>query len=128
MPAKATKSAVLKYVASLDNDGISEVMGALQRRHDEIHGEREAFNAERVDVGVAVVIDEVEQDYLAGMSGDVESVGDDGYVDVRLDVHSTGRLRFSRQPDYPVGSEMRYLLRGVPASCCFEPGAFAQSA
>jgi hypothetical protein len=122
VPAIATRAAALAHIASLDSEGVSELVNALQVRHDEIHGQREARNSERIGVGVAVVIYEVEQEVLTGLSGEVEQVGDDGYVDVRLDLHSTGRLRFSRDPDYPLGSEMRYLLAEVPAKCCFEPG------
>lgn len=111
-----TMTEVVEWIEKIGDSDLDVVLAALQARHDALHEAR----AERATVGTDVVIDDVTADYLVGLEGRIEaSDPDEGVVDVRLTTASTGRLRFSGQVDLPVGVGFNYLLRGVPASCCY---------
>jgi hypothetical protein len=125
-----TEQDVLTFIGSLDDPGIDIVLRALQERHDTLHGQRRQADTARLRVGTLIEIAEVHQEYLKGLIGDIVHIGtddDEGYVDVLLSQVSTGRLRFCHESEYEVGGEPRYLLQGVPVSCCFEQDAVAQA-
>ena len=107
---------VLELVGTLDEDEMGAVWQALQARHEELHEQR----ARAVHPGCQVSIFGVEPAFLEGLEGEVvdEDLGE-GTVDVLLTSESTGRLRFCGQRQYTLGAVSRFLLEGVPTSCCY---------
>lgn len=120
---------VIDWIATVDDNTLDTVLMALQARHDDLHEER----ASRARPGAHVVVYDVEPRFLEGLAGQIASEDpDQGTVDILLTPESTGRLRFCGQRSYATGADMRYLLEGVPASCCYAPtglgGVFIQPA
>lgn len=114
--ASLTLNQVTDWIANISDSTVDEVLVALQSRHDALHAER----AQHATEGRHVIIQDVRPHYLDGLEGVIE-VTDGETVALCLTAASTGRLRFSGQKRYEIGTEMNFLLEGVPASCCYEP-------
>lgn len=112
-----TLSGVKQWIGSIEGATLNEVISALQERVDALHEAR----IERATEGRRVVIQDVRPLYLNGLEGDIYERDEDGTVSILLTPASTGRLRFRRQCRYKVGADVRFLLGGVPASCCYSP-------
>jgi hypothetical protein len=107
---------VIEWIREVDDETLDVVLDALQRRHDALHEER----ADLAVLGATVVLQDLRPTYLDGLEGVIEEIDEDeGCVSVRLNRVSTGRLRFVGQGDFHLGSELNFLLTGVPASCCY---------
>lgn len=111
-----TATQVIDWIGDINDETIDEVLQALQNRHDELHEAR----ASKVQRGMHVTIWDVKPEYMNGLEGVVEDV-DAAEVEavIRLSPVSTGRLRFTRAAEYRPGEQREYVLRGIPASCCY---------
>ena len=107
---------VTRWVESIDEATVDDVLSALQHRHEVL----QAGRAQQAKVGRHVVVEDVDPRDLEGLEGVIEE-SDGETVSIRLSPSSTGALRFSAQRRYSVGPGMRFLLEGVPASCCHRP-------
>lgn len=111
-----TAEQVIDWISDINDETIDDVLQALQNRHDALHEARAA----KVKKGMRVTIWDVQPECLNGLEGVVQEVDDaEVEVEVRLSPMSTGRLRFTRGADYRPGDQREYILRGIPASCCY---------
>lgn len=76
-----------------------------------------AIRAAAVQTGQQVVLDGIKPKALAGLRGTVARI-DGRYADVELDEASTETLRWSRTRVFVPEGVTRYVLTGIPLSCC----------
>ena len=120
--SELTTEVVTRWISGIDDATVDLVLDALRARNSELMAQR----AEDAFEGAFITIRDVTPRFLDGLSGEIiESDGET--VAVLLTTESTGRLRFSGQKVYDLGACKRFLLEGVPASCCYYEAESAAS-
>lgn len=109
-----TVSEVTEWVGNVDERTVIELIEALRDRDAQL-GQLRAAAAQ---VGQFTVLGDLSPEFLESLTGEILE-HDGETVSVLLTPESTGRLRFSGQDVYDLGSDVEFLLEGVPAVCCF---------
>lgn len=109
---------VLEWITGISEETLDEVLAGLQWRHEALAQER----TEEATVGSHITLHGIceEQSYLDGLQGTIIAVDrEELNVDVELTAASTGILRFASKGTFWVGNERNYVLRDIPAFCCY---------
>jgi aspartokinase-like uncharacterized kinase len=110
-----TLSDVLTYIVSeADDDAMDLIIDGVRQRQKAL----QQIAAASVRIGMETRIDGISPKYLVGMRGEVAGI-DGKRAEVLLDEASTRTLRFKGGRRFYIPSDTtRYLLGGIPLSCC----------
>lgn len=113
-------------VGGVSEDTLDGLITAIKVRHEDLKRIRGAAAV----VGAAIQLRDTLPEELCDLTGRIESEEADGTVTVRLDVYSTGVLRFRRPPSHLALRHNRptHVITGVDKACCYQVEPIAQSA